>query len=107
METGESITVKVPDSEIDKIISRGIKRALRFIGYFVYSLIDKFSYVFFYMSTVILLLYSMGNIVGADPAPREDIWIFLKYVTYSAIWLSLKGIGLTENLAKWLKIDDI
>ena len=103
METEESITVKVPDSEIDKIISMGIIRVLRYIGYIVYSIIDKLAYICFYMSATVLLLFSVGNIYGAEPAPKDVVWMFIQWVVFGAIWLSFKGIGINDSLAEVLK----
>ena len=104
--TIEEITTtdaKVLDAEIDNLAGRSIKRVFRYNCYFVYIIIDKLAHICFYMGATVLLLFSVGNTQGAEPAPQDVVRTFIQWVVFGAIWLSFKGIGITDSLAEVLK----
>jgi len=109
MTTEESITVKVPDAEIDKIISRGIIRVLRYAGNFVYVILDSILPVMFYCGTVFCLATSIGYMLTGDTGVLSYLKPVLIFTFLGAVWLSLESgrNGMMNRLAKWLKIDEV
>jgi hypothetical protein len=105
--TEESITVKVPDSEIDKIISRGIIRVARYIGNFVYMLSSIAFPALFYIGTVMCLAICIAYTMSEDISLYRWISSWLFYTLLGAVWLSLEHTGMISRFAKLLKIDEV
>jgi len=110
METEESITtnVKVSDAEIDNLVGRGIIRVLRYVGYFVYHVADILVPMLFYCGIFMLTMFNTQFIYGGvDFVDHTRFYIWAIYTLIGIVWILLKKINVFENLAKWLKIDEV
>ncbi len=105
----EVVTQKeVTDAEIDNLVGRGIVRVLRYIGNFVYRLADALLPMGFYVGILMLTMFNTQlAIKGVDAVGVASFRVWSFYVLAGITWLVLERCGIPENLAKWLKIDEI
>jgi hypothetical protein len=107
MTTEESINVKIPDSEIDKIIGRGIIRVARYAGNFVYCMLCDLSPIAYYVGSVTLLCQVVAHSYTLEPINPDGVFTWMLIVLFSAFWMCASNMGVPARFAKWLKIDEV
>jgi len=105
--TEESITVKVPDAEIDKLIGRGIIRVLRYAGNFVYRMLCDLVPIAYYVGSIILLFQAVAHSYTLEPINPDGVFTWMLIVLFSAFWMCAANMGVPARFAKLLKIDEV